>query len=350
MTDFVPEILQFWQGNSRFQPWIDAGILDFGLFDVMDKRPFTLMNSGETLTPEVVKNPVILIANYFFDSIPQDSFVIADGLLCQNLLTLTSRQPEPDLADQTIWERLSLHYEPIPLEKATYAEPIYNQILDDYEAMLLDASLAFPNIGLDCVRYWQQFGNGRLLLLTSDRGYTLLDALLSQPDPLPNLHGSFSLMVNYHAIGAYVARSAGVICQVPHYQDNMQVLAYLLGQIPQLGQETRLAFATSVGEGGPDDFYALKTVVEKQYATMSLSELLSFLRLSGWDATIFADCLPYFRARLSEADPVWYADVADALHNIRQRYLPLHEPDELSIQIEQLLADDKLAFMMDSLA
>lgn len=340
MTDFVPEILDFWQGNGRFQPYVDAGVLDFALFDVMDsERPFTLQHSRQTLTPENVQNPVILVANYFFDSIPQDSFVIEDGLLCQNLLTLTSSQPEPDLGDQTIWERLALHYEPIPLEKSFYDQPLYNQILDDYEVALPDTSFSFPNVGLDCVRYWQRFGNGRLLLLTSDRGYALPDSLLNQPDPLPNLHGSFSLMVNYHAISEFASRSGGEVCSVTHYQDNIQVLAYLFGQIPQQAQETRLAFANAVDQAGPDDFHAVRTVIEKQYAVMNLPQLLSFLRLSGWDATVFADCLPAFREQVNRADPIWHGDVVEALQKIRQRYLPLSQPDDLLFQIEQLLGE-----------
>ncbi|MAU00716.1 MAG: hypothetical protein CL608_26525, partial [Anaerolineaceae bacterium] len=169
------------------------------------------------------------------------------------------------------------------------------------------------------------------------RGYTLPDSLLSQPDPLPNLHGSFSLMVNYHAISEFISRSSGIVCQVPHYQDNIQVLTYLLGQIPQEARETRLAFVNSVLTGGPDDFHALKSVVEKQYARMSLPEMLSFLRISGWDASIFADCLPHFRERALQADPIWYGDVVVALQNIRQRYLSFHKPDDLIAQIQQLL-------------
>ena len=339
MTDFVPEILEFWQGNGRFQPWIDAGVLDIGLFDVMDRRPLCLINNGQTLTPQAVKNPVVLIANYFFDSIPQDSFVIENGLLCQNLLTLTSSQPEPDFGDPAIWDRLRLNYEPIPLEKSFYGEPLYNQILDSYEEVLPDSSFSFPNVGLDSVNYWRGVGNGRLLLLTSDRGYTSAESLINQSNPLPNLHGSFSLMVNYHAMGEYVTRNHGLVCQVPHYQDNIQVLAYLLGQVPQRGQETQLAFVDGVGEGGPDDFQAIKGVVEKRYATMTLPELLSFLRLSGWDATIFADFFAYFRDCVHQADPVWYDDVHEAVMNVQRGYLPLSDGDELSAHIEQLLAE-----------
>lgn len=345
MTDFVPEILEFWRNHERFQPLFEAGVLDVALFDVMEmERPFHLQLANQALTPANTTNPVILIANYFFDSIPQDSFVIEDGLLCQNLLTLTSSQPEPDFADPTLWDRLELHYEPIPLADVPYDEPHYNQILDDYAANLPDCTFSFPNVGLDCLRHWSGFGNGRLILLTSDRGYSTPDALINQPDPLPNLHGSFSLMVNYHAIGEFVSCSSGLVCQVPHYQDNIQVLAYLLGYLPQAGLETQLAFAEAVGEGGPDDFHALKSIIETQYATMRLPELLSFWRLAGWDAAVFTDCLPYLPDKLQQADPAWYPDVYQALYRVWQRYLPLNPNDTLQRQIQSLLkiidADD----------
>ncbi|MCP4423295.1 MAG: hypothetical protein GY803_02265 [Chloroflexi bacterium] len=91
MTDFVPEILDFWRRQERFQPWIEAGVLDFALFDVLDRRPLTLQNAKITLNPDQIQNPLILIANYFFDSIPQDSFVIEDRQLSANLLTLASQ-------------------------------------------------------------------------------------------------------------------------------------------------------------------------------------------------------------------------------------------------------------------
>ena len=337
MTDFVPEIVAFWQENGRFQPWIDADLLDFALFDVQAKRPLTLHHSGQTLTPDQMQNPVVLIANYFFDSIPQDSFVVEEEQLCQNLLTLTSSQPEPDLADPAIWDRLSLHYEPIPLQKPYYDVALYNQILDDYEASLPEATFSFPNVGLDCLRFWQAYGSGRFLLLTSDRGYTHSDDLLGHADPLPNLHGSFSLMVNYHAITEFVGRSGGLACHASHYQDNIQVLACLQGQLPQQGQETSLAFADAVEAGGPDDFFALKRVVQGEYGRMTLPDLLSFLRLSGWDSEIFADCAAHLQAQVAQADPIWYADVVEALKNIWQRYLPLTETDALLDEIRKLL-------------
>ncbi len=344
MTDFVPEIVDFWQQHDRFKPWVEAGLLDFALFDVAEKRPFrfrsaqalTLRHANLTLTPDLLQNPLILIANYFFDSIPQDSFVIEDGQLCENLLTLYSSQPEPDLTDPTIWNRLELAYEAIPLMKPYYDVAEYNQILDDYEDRLPDAIISFPNVGLDCVRFWQGFGNGRILLLSSDRGYTLPDDLVAQENPLPNLHGSFSLMVNYHAIGQFVAQSGGLALHPEQYQENIQVAAYLLGQLPQVGLETRQAFADAVTNGGPNDFFAIKQALEPHLDSLTLAQLLSYLRLSVWDTDIFRDCFPTLLARVQEESSVWYADVINAITHVRQQYLPLNAVDDLDEMIGKL--------------
>ncbi|MCP4360765.1 MAG: hypothetical protein GY796_22385 [Chloroflexi bacterium] len=337
MTDFVPEILQFWQNHERLRPYVQSGLLDFALFDVMETRPLTLINNNLTLTPDQMTNPLILIANYFFDSIPQDSFMLEEGQLCQNLLTLYSSQPEPDLAEATIWERLALAYEAIPLEKPYYQEESYNQILDSYEAQLPDTMLTFPNVGLDCVRFWQGFGSGRLLLLTSDRGYTLAESMLDLNAPLPNLHGSFSLMVNYHAISQYVEMSGGLALHPDHYQDNLQVLAYVLGARPQNVLETRHTFTEAVVQGGPDDFYALKLALEDYTHTFTLAQILSYLRLSGYDAEIFMACFPALLTQVRRESDVWYADVYAVVVQVWLQYLPLSEDDDVAAKIILLL-------------
>lgn len=339
MTDFVPETVAFWAEHGRFRPWVEAGWLDFALFDAAAKRPLTLHAGGQTLTPERMENPVILIANYFFDSVPQDSFAIVDGQLCENLLTVSSARPEPDLADPAIWERLQLTYEAIPLAGDYYQEAVYNRILAAYEAYLPDTVFSFPNVGLDCIRFWRQFGNGRLLALTADRGYTLAESLVGGSDPRPNLHGSFSLMVNYHAIGQYVELAGGLSLHPAHYQDNLQVAAYLLGRRPRQGRETRRAFADAVVEGGPDDFFALKEALTPHLAALTLPQLLSYLRWSAWDATVFQDCFPTLLKRVQAAEPVWHGDVAAALRRIWRQYLPLQGADPVADAVARLLRE-----------
>lgn len=338
LTDFVPEIVDFWMKQPKLMRLAEAGILDFALFDVMEQRPLTLQHAQTTLQPEDVQNPLILFANYFFDSIPQDSFVIEDGVLCENLLTLTSSQAELSLTEPKIWDRLEFVYEHFPLQRPFYKNPQYNAILDDYEATFPDTELTFPIFGLECLQFWQQYGNGRLLLLTSDKGNTLPDSLVNQKDTMPKLHGSFSMMVNYHAINQFVEMNGGLALNTPHYQDNLQVIAYLMGDQPQAGAETQLAFNDAVVQGGPDDFFALENVMTKQYENMNLAQLLGFLRFSAWDAVLFRDCYAELLTQIRQSEPSWYPDVYNALIAIWRQYLPIHEKDDLLILINQLIA------------
>lgn len=332
LTDFVPATIEFWQAHPQFQPWVEAGLLDFALFDAESPQPLHLIECDERLMPEMVHNPVVLFANYFFDSIPHDCFVIEDGQVRDCLLTVSSSQPEPDLTDPTIWERLTLMYV-MGEVSADYPQPRYNTLLNNYANQPVDSVLTFPNCGLDCLRFWQQFEN--VLLLTSDRGHADLESLLDTQTPSPNLHGSFSLMVNYHAISEFIRLSGGMVCQAEHYQDNLQVLAYGWGDA--ISAETTRAFTHVVTNGGPDDFFALQSVLAAQHAQLTLSQLLSFLRFSAWDADLFRTCYPSLLMRAEANAPVWNADVYAAVMQVWGQYLVISADDDLELLIEQLL-------------
>ena len=348
LTDFAPANVAFWQAQPVLQRWVERGLLDFARFDGTAPGPLRLERSDLSLTPAGCRNPIILLANYFFDSIPMDSFAIADGQLCENLLTLESDRPEPNLQDETLWERLNFAYEAIPLEAEPYDNPLYNEILFEYEAVLPDTQLTFPNASLDCLHFWQQARS--LLVLTADRGYTLLESLVDQPAPLPNLHGSFSMMVNYHAIARYTQLAGGMALHPPHYQDNLQLLALLLGALPGPATETARAFADSISAQGPDDYFALKQFVSSRYEQMTLPELLSWLRLSGHDSAILRACAPSLQTRLADADPSWFPDVCQLLWHCYQQHLPLDEADQLDSLIEDLLATMGLPFTLPEFA
>src|SRR6185503_18970612 len=97
MTDASPSVIEFWRDNKRLQQFVDSGTLDYAQFDLLDLAPLQLLNSGATLRAGTVANPVVLIANYIFDSIPQDAVSIKDGQLYANLVTVSASSPELDL-------------------------------------------------------------------------------------------------------------------------------------------------------------------------------------------------------------------------------------------------------------
>lgn len=336
LTDFAQATVDFWRSQPNLAALADDGWIDFALFDAMNPQQLHLLHADVVLTSAEICNPIICLANYFFDSIPQDSFAIADGFALPNLLTLLSSQHEPNLSDPQLWERLSLDYEALPIEHV-YSDPLYNEILDYYAATLPNTHLTFPNKGLDCLRWLIDYANGALLLLSADRGHTLLESLVDQPPPLPNLHGSFSLMVNYHAIGVYTVLRNGLAFQPPHYQNNLQVGAFCFGDGLSEMPATQEAYARDIWHRGPDDFFALRDLALYSAERSTLPQLLSILRLSAYDADLLQQVLPRLQHLAATESAVWHPDIADVVARTLAQYLPLSDDDLLLIQAAKLL-------------
>lgn len=337
LTDFVPETIRFWQEHPKLRPWFQSGRLDVAHFDATAPQPLHLLNANVTLTPERLKNPFILLANYFFDTIPQDSFIIEDGELFENRLTVFSDKQALDFSDPAVWSHLTLRYDPIPLSGPCYRDARYNDILDLYEAVLPDTAISFPNIGLDMIRFWQRFGSGRYLLLSSDRGYVLADSLVDRPEPTPNLHGSFSLMVNFHALDQFIQSVGGRSYLPGHYQDNLQVIPFLLGEAPNDGETLAERYVRSVVQRGPNDLFALYQLAEAGHQSLPLAALLSLLRLTLWDATLLQMIWPRLCRLTVEAPPQWHTDVKQSLEQVLTYYLPLKPEDPFEIEIKNMI-------------
>ena len=327
LTDFAPTTVESWKNNPKLQTLVDDGLLELVLYDVDNARDPHSLPKGKAN---------IFLANYFFDSIPQDTFVIEDGQLCDNLLTLSSSQPEPDLTDAKLWDRLQLHYESIPLKDEPYEDETYNEIMAIYAENLPDTVLTFPNVGLDLIQSWQRNGAEYQLWLTADRGHTLPDSLIGQSNPIPNLHGSFSLMVNYHAINQFVWMNEGVVCHPAQYQNNIQVLAYLLGVLPNQGQETQAAFDATVGSFGPDDYQELKMALLTNTESLSLPQLLSLYRLGEYDFDLLIQTELIFEKHILESEPVWWQDISLAFSEFEASYLSISSEDKFEGIFEQL--------------
>jgi hypothetical protein len=69
LTDFTQQNIDFWRSHPSFQPLVEAGLIDFALFNAESDDTMTLQVSGEVLGAESLHNPVIAICNYIFDTL-----------------------------------------------------------------------------------------------------------------------------------------------------------------------------------------------------------------------------------------------------------------------------------------
>src|SRR5205823_2989914 len=147
--------------------------------------------------------------------------------------------------------------------------------------------------------------------------------LRDEDDPEVTRHGSISMMVNYHAISRYFALLGGESLQTSYRHHSIHVAAFLLGGPVDGFLETRSAYSAAVERFGPDDFFSLKKALEPHYSTLTIEQLLSAVRLGGWDANILYGAAPALFARLPEADELQRQELYEAVQRVRDLYYPI---------------------------
>ena len=290
MTDISQANIEFWEEHEQLKTYVVQGKLDFASFNPVVDDSVYLKKATKLMSKDSVEQPLVYIANYFFDSIEQDVFEVRDGMLYKCLVALKQEKPKSALVSRIKADVITKFlYQDQRCEDDPYDNPQWNQLLARYEESLENTTLLFPVAGLRCLEQLKELSRGRLLMLTADRGQHCPESLTGLRRPQPSPHGGcFSLSVNYHALGCHVQRLGGVALQPFHLQRSISVNAFVWG----LGEFTNMreAYHRYVQDFGPDDFYAIKKGMEPQYPQLSLPQLRSLLRLSRWDSNILMGC------------------------------------------------------------
>ncbi len=299
LTDFTESTLEPLRKHPLLLPMIEEGLIEIARFDATEETEIQTRHG--VLSPKTSRNPLAVLANYVFDSLPQDAFATHDGQLFELCPTLMIPEAGRDPGDPGLLPDIHVFWEERPAALGYYGDPELDAILAEYAQGLEDTTILLPCAGLRCLQNLSRLSHGRFLLLSGDKGYSREELLLGRGEPEIETHGSLSMMVNYHALGRWFVHQGGEILHTSHFQSNLSVVACLLGTPGGAPLETRMAFDDAIERGGPDDFFDLRLSVQESSDAMSLGQLLSWIRFSGWDARIFENCFPALIKHLPSA-------------------------------------------------
>jgi tetratricopeptide (TPR) repeat protein len=293
MTEYNAAMLGFWAEHPALRPLVEAGWLDFARFDADSPADLYLEHSQVTLSPGSLANPLVLVANYFFDSIAQDVFYVEGGQLYESRAALHSSEAGLRSEDDNILGRVQLGYERVPVSLPYYGDADLDALLKEYRQTIKAGAVVLPTVGLRCLDHFRRLsaapsGEGRLLYITADKGYHLAEDLQGRLEPRFALHTKcFSVEVNYDALARYCGRHAGAALTLPHRHQFLDTCAFLLGEPPGGTGETRRAYRETVSEFGPEDLDVLQDLLYREHNPLRADQVLSLLRLSRWDPRIF---------------------------------------------------------------
>jgi hypothetical protein len=332
MTDLGESTLDEYAANAA----LDDERVDFARFDVTRDGTLALRRRGIVL--DRVTNPLVVIANYVFDSVPADAFAIGDGTIEECLVSLSGAE---------------LEYSRVPAATDHYGDPDLDALLEHYRGTLSDTVVTIPRAAIECVRRLRALAGDRLLVLAADKAHSTAEALAFRPEPELSRHGSvFSLMVNFHAFGWYAGRHGGEALTGGDRHAAIDVGAFLFGDLPF--PETRLAYDEAIERFGPEDFSVLAEGFEHAAEELSVPELIAVLRLSRWDAFTLLGIAHSLRGSVGDADPAVQEDLRAALYEIYDRHYAVPGEGDLPFTIATLLYEmedyeDALEFFNASL-
>jgi hypothetical protein len=345
MTDFTDANVNFWKDHPQLKPYFESGQIDSAIFDCVQDSSITLSQSGVVLKEGSVVNPICVVANYLFDTLAHDIFQVSPsplgeggpGVLKEGLISVGSKKAEePDPLEPEIIKRLDNHFRYEPIADDYYADKEDGddaahlaRILAWYRNYFgtgpdrTGGSILLPIGALRALRRLSAFSKGRCIVLSGDKGNNNPEQFRGLIDPHIAVHGSFSVMVNYHLLGMYFTSRGGFALHNPQEEASLKVSTFVLpgadeagcGESPEAAEaadhaagiegwtgsaiEARdarrmvrfphlaAAFKDQIECFGPNDFFVMQKALKEDAPTPTLKSVVALLKLGDWDPDVF---------------------------------------------------------------
>lgn len=338
LTDFTQANVDACAARPELRRLAEDGLVDFALFDAEDPAPLTLHHSGEILGDAPTANPLLIVANYVFDTLPQDAFAVRDGrvLALHHRASLPPDHPDdaPDAA-----AHLSLHARPAPIDLPHYQDPLLDGLLARYRDGLRDTQVLIPTIALRALGWLLDRSQGRGCLIAGDKGYRRLSDLERRKVGAPAQHGSFSFMVNFDALAALAEHRGGeaLTARTRYTRFTVGAFSFTGGQ-PVALPRWRGAYADRIDRFGPAEYHRFYQLVRQQEQPPSLPTLLILLRLSCYDPVLFDRYGAHILAQFDGAGRAVQHDLLGAIDEVIARSYPVGRHDDTLFLAARMLS------------
>jgi tetratricopeptide (TPR) repeat protein len=354
MSDLPVKNIEYWQHHQSLLRYVDQGCLDFTQFDAEHDTELHLTMSRLNIRIGDLRQPLLLVANYFFDSIPQELLYVDESKIYECGVSFQIPDGSDAVGPAELLESLTPEYHYRRAEEYEKASYVFHDLMELYRLGLEDSHFLFPFIGLRCLQRLRELSREGFVLISADKGDHRLEHWAYREAPKLIHHGSFSLTANYHAFQHVFEQEGAESWFTAHHYNHINVGCILMLQDPGKYADTRLAYRRFVEQFGPDDFFSLKMWLLDHVDSMKLDQFLSFWRLSGYDAQLYLQSAKRLMALLPDSDEEEMQDIRRGIHHMWEGYYPMEEKEDLAFDAGMVLYhmemfEDALLFFQRSL-
>ena len=330
LSDFDGAKLEELAAAPRFARDLAEGWLDFATVDAAAAGEVRTWR-GEVLADA----PLVVVANYVFDSLPADVYAVAQGAIHDVDLTILADAPALDRHQPNALSHLRLEWKAADEPAPPTGSPAVDAVLGRYAEELDATMVTIPTTALACLERLSAAAAAPVLALVGDKGFSHMRDLAGQGPPVfaPDA-GSFSLMVNFDAVARVVRAGGGTALLAPHQAQHLVVAAFVLGDLEV--PETAHRYGP-LAEGGTDDIFAVRKA-QLAGGTPTLQQALSRLRIDRFDVSTFLELFPTLHQLAADAEGAVKTDVALAVRRVHEAWFPIGEAADVSLCIGALLS------------
>jgi len=332
LSDFDGAKLEQLAAAPRFARDVADGWLDFATVDATAPGQVRTWRRNEVIADA----PLVVVANYVFDSLPAEVYAVRQGAIHEVGLTILADVPTLDRQEPNALSRVRLEWKAAEEPAPTTGNQALDSVLARYAELLDSTMVTVPTTALSCLERLAAASAAPVLALVGDKGYSHLRDLAGQGPPVlaPDA-GSFSLMVNFDAIAQVVRSAGGTALLPPHQAQHLVVGAFVLGELE--APETAHRYADVLAEGGTDDIYSVRKALAAG-GELTLHQALSRLRIDRFDVQTFLELFPTLHQLAADAGGPAKTDLARAVYRVRESWFPIGEAADVSLCLGALLS------------
>lgn len=344
MTDFTEKNIQFWENHPKFKPYIESGLLDFGIFRPEDDQQIELRQSKKLINRQTVQNPMFAIANYFFDTVPHDDFRVAEGKLQEGRINI-SRHLNEEVNEETPLhiQQVVYDYDYETISPNYYEDKKLNEVLAYYEQEFHKASIVFPIGAFRCIKNLLTMSKNNLCLISSDKGFTDMEYMMMVYQNEYAIHdGAFSFMVNYHAIAKYFELQGGTnyFTRYRNLDLNTQVSILTPDKATRF-EEVAYAFERTIGEVNPiNHLYHIQNILSEDTAQNvyhRLNGFIALMRMSLYDPGVFCRFSGNYIEAMDNLTSMQKTDLLHIMDRVWDKYYQFGGEGNVTFAIGQML-------------
>ncbi|MEH6527756.1 MAG: hypothetical protein V7723_16935 [Sneathiella sp.] len=276
-----------------------------------------------------------VIANYVFDGLPHDLFEIRNGQLRTRHIRCKLDPVADDISD--IAKTATIDYQDTDCAKNYYRHTGWNALLDKYRTEEKNLNFAVPVGGLTAIEKMSSLTTGPMFMIASDFGDSDMSAIRSLPKRHVATNGCYSVRVNFHAVSKYLEQIGGNFYAPEHSKSSLETVGLVTNLGKSKYKSLTHAFQSHIRNFGPDEFFMLKKVVERNFDSHNFQNIIGLLRISHWDAKFFCGCAPALKESLETLDLWQKKAVVQVLCNVDDTYFRCDNTVDPSILIIDML-------------